>query len=212
MINPPLRDRRLRFIAAMLLFDAVVLWLLFSWQYLDVLFSGEGRPVEPLVNAVMVAVVVLAAFALTRRMSPVWKDAIVFWRTRDAFCARRAFSELAQNDYRYRVGTLQQKLGPFPEEPAAQLALWLGLYRKYADMPVVRQMHRQYLLCYEIAAVSLLLVPLMLVPVAIRWPAQEIVLAGPFYLLGQYAMFVVAARLLGDNLVQAVLAIEASQA
>lgn len=212
MINPPLRGRGVHLIAAMLLFDAGVLWLLFSWQYLDALFSGEERPVEPLINAVMVAIVVLAALALTLRIPPAWKDAIVFWRIDDAFCARRAFSELAQNDYRYHVGTLQQRLGSFPQEPAAQLALWLNLYRKYAEVPAVRQMHRQYLLCYEIAVVSLLLVPLMLVPVAIRWSAQQIVLAGPFYLFGQYAMFVVAARLLGDNLVQAVLAIEATHA
>lgn len=212
MINPPLRGRGLRFIVAMLLFDAVVLWLLFSWQYLDVLFSGEEQPLAPLTNAVMVVAVVLLALGMTLRVPPAWKDAIVLWRMRDAFCARRAFSELAQNDYRYRVEILQQKLGLFPREPASQLALWEQLYRKHAGMPMIRQMHWQYLLCYEIAAVSLLLIPPMLVPVAIRWSTQQMLLAGPLYLLGQYAMFVVATRFMGDNLVQAVLAVEATQA
>lgn len=210
MIHPPLRGRGLRLIAAMLLFDAVVLWLLFSWQYLDALFSGDGRPGGPLLDAALVAIAALVALGLSLRVPPVWKDAIVFWRTRDAFPARRAFSELAQHDYRYRVETLQQKLGPFPEEPAAQLARWEALYRKHAQMPMIRQMRGQYLLCYEIAVVSMLLVAPMLVLAAIRWSTQAIVLAGPVYLLGQYGMFVVAARFMAENLVQAVLAIEAA--
>lgn len=212
MIHPPLRGRRLRHIVMMLLFDAVVLWLLFSWQYLDVLFAGEERPLAPLTNAVMVILAVLAALVLTLRIPPAWKDAIVLWRVRDGFCARRAFSELARNDYRYPIEALEHRLGPLPQAPEEQLALWQGLYRTYADVPMIRQMHRQYLLCYEIAAVSLLLAVPMLVPVAIRWTSQQVVLAGPLYLLGQYAMFVVAARFMGDNLVQAVLAIEATRA
>ena len=208
MGSPPLRGRALWHIVYMLLFDAVVLWALFSWQYLDMLFSGEERRIEPLVNAIMVGIAILVALWATVRIPPAWKDAIVFWRTRNGFSSRRAFSVLTQNDHRYRPEALQQKIGPFPEDPAAQQALWDSLYRKYADVPMVRQMRGQFLLCYEIAAVSLLLIVPMLVLVAIRWSSQDVVLLGPGLLLGQYIMFVIAARFMGDDLVKAVLALE----
>ncbi|HXH64220.1 MAG TPA: hypothetical protein VNH42_01790, partial [Mariprofundaceae bacterium] len=110
---------------------------------------------------------------------------------------------------RFKLDTLRQKTGPFPEDPAGQQALWDGLYDKYADVPVIRRMRGQYLLCYEIAAVSLLLVAPMLVLVLVSWSSPAIILASPGFLIGQYIMFVVAARLLGDDLVKAVLALEA---
>lgn len=206
---PPLQGRSLWHIVYMLLFDAVVLWALFSWQYLDALFSGEERRIEPLTNAIMVAIVVLATLWATVRIPPAWKDAIVFWRARNGFSSRRAFSALSRYDHRYSPETLEQKTGPFPQEPVAQQALWNNLYRKFANMPMVRQMRGQFLLCYEIAAASLLLLGPMLVLVAIRWASQDIVLLGPGFLLGQYIMFVIAARFFGDDLVKAVLAFEA---
>lgn len=210
MINPPLQGRSLEHVGYMLLFDAVVLWALFSWQYLDMLISGERRPTESLVNAVLVGIASLVALALTMKMPQRWKDAIVFWRLRNAFCSRRAFSELAQNDYRYRPEELEQRIGPFPTDPAEQRSRWNALYAKYEGLAMVVQMRRQYLLCYEIAALSLFMIAPMLVLVAIRWSSQELVWMGPCFLIGQYIMFVIAARFMGDNLVQAVLAIEAT--
>lgn len=210
MIHTPLRERGLRNIVYMLLLDAVALWVLFSWQYLDALFSGQGRPVEPLANAVLVVIAVLGALTLTLRIPGSWKDAIVFWRVENAFPARRAFSVLARNDYRYRPEALQRKIGPFPEDPAAQQELWFGLYRKYEGRAMVVQMYRQYLLCYEIAAVSMLQIIPTLVLAAILWSSQELVLMGPLLLLGQYAMFAIATRFMADNLVQGVLALEAT--
>jgi hypothetical protein len=206
---PPLRGRALRHIVYMVLFDAVVLWALFSWQYLDVLFSGEERRIEPLTNAIMVGIAIVAALWATVRIRPAWKDAIVFWRADNGFSSRRAFSELSRYDHRYQPAALEQKTGPFPQEPAAQQALWDRLFDKYTDVPMVRQLRGQFLLCYEIAAVSLLLVGLMLVLVAIRWSSQDVILLGPGFLLGQYIMFVIAARFMGDDLVKAVLALEA---
>lgn len=210
MINPPLQGRGRQHVGYMLLFDALVLWALFSWQYLDMLFSGVRRMNAPLVNAAMIGIAVLAALALSLKAPQRWKDVIVFWRIRDAFPGRRAFSELVQNDYRYRPEELEQRIGPFPSDPRAQLSCWEEIYAKHAHMPIVRQMLGQYLLCYEIAAISLLMIVSMLVLVAIRWFSQDLVLMAPLFLLGQYIMFVIAARLMGDNLVQVVLATEAT--
>lgn len=210
MVHPSLHGKSLRNIALMLVFDAVVLWAMFSWRYLDTLVTGEPHPNEPIVNAVLAVIAAVVALGLTLRIRPAWKDAIVFWHWHNGFSSRRAFSVLAQNDYRFKVEALRQKTGPFPQDAAGQQALWDRLYDKYADVPVVRRMRGQYLLCYEIAAVSLLLVAPMLVLVAVSWSSPAIILASPGFLVGQYIMFVVATRFLGDDLVRAVLAIEAS--
>lgn|GEM_PF-4221227 len=211
MFSPLLRGRALVRIVYMLLFDAGVLWILFSWQYLRTLFPGnEDMPgAGGWVNAVLVGIAALVSLWATRRIPPTWKDAIVFWRTRNAFPARRAFSQLAQNDYRYRLETLQQKTGPFPADPVGQQALWHSLYRKFADVPIIRQQCIQYQLCYEIAALSLLLLFPMLVLVAIRWSSQSVLLLGPGFLLGQYIMFVIATHWTANELIKGVMALEA---
>jgi hypothetical protein len=212
MFSPLLRGRAFVRIVYMLLFDAAVLWILFSWQYLRTLFpGGEDWPGAGggLANAVMVGIAALVSLWATRRIPPTWKDAIVFWRTRNAFPARRAFSQLARNDYRYRPETLQQKTGPFPADPIGQQALWHSLYRKFAYVPIIRQQRTQYQLCYEIAALSLMLLFPMLVLVGIRWSSQSVLLLGPGFLLGQYIMFVVAAHWTANELIKGVMALEA---
>lgn len=209
MRNPPLQGRSLWHIIYMLLFDGVVLWAMFSWRYLDTIVTGEEHPTEPMVNAVLAVIAVLVALVLTLRIRPEWKDTIVFWHRQNGFSSSRAFSVLAQKDYRFRVEALRQRTGPFPEDAAGQQALWDRLYDKYADVPVIRRMRGQYLLCYEIAAVSLLLVAPMLALVAASWSSPAIILASPGFLIGQYIMFVVATRFMGDDLVKGVLALEA---
>jgi hypothetical protein len=210
MIDSPLRGRNLQSIVYMLLFDAVVIWALFSWQYLDMLISGERRTGDPLVNAVLVMIAALLGLGMTLRIPHTWKDAIVFLRTKNAFPAHRAFSEMASNDPRYRPEVLQRKIDPFPKDPTEQQDRWLGLYRKHEGLAMVAQLHRQYMLCYEIAALSLLLIVPVLVLAAIRWSSQEFVLMGPLFLLGQYMMFMVATRFMSDDFVRGVLFIEAA--
>lgn len=211
MRNPPLRGMLLGYIMAMLAFDALVMWMLFSWQYLNTLFSGQGRPLEAFVNAALVLVAVAISLALSLAMPQGWKDAMVFWRRRHAFSSRRAFSVLAFKDPRFPIEAMQQRFGPFPDDAAAQQAMWQGLFEDYARLPPVRQAYGQYLLCYEIAVVSALAMAPMLALVAWRWSSQQIVLIAPLFLLGQYLMFIIAARAMGDSLVQVVLTIAATE-
>lgn len=212
MFSPLLRGRALVRIVYMLLFDAGVMWILFSWEYLRSLFpGGEDWPGTRggWGNAMLVGIAALASLWATTRIPPTWKDAIVFWRTRNAFPARRAFSQLARNDYRYRLETLQQKTGSFPTDPIGQQALWHSLYRKFANVPIIRQQRTQYQLCYEIAVLSLMLLVPMLVLVAIRWSSQSVLVLGPGFLIGQYIMFVIAAHWTANELIKGVMALEA---
>ena len=211
MRHPPLRGMLLGYIAVMLAFDTLVTWMLFSWQYLGTLFSGQGRPAEAMVNAVLVVVAVAASLGLSLALPQGWKDAMVCWRRHHAFASRHAFSVLARKLPRFPVEAMQQRFGPFPVDADGQQSLWQRLFEDYARLSPVRQAYGQYLLCYEIAVVSLLAIVPMLALVAWRWSSQQIVLIAPLFLLGQYLMFVAAARAMGDGLVQVVLTIAATQ-
>lgn len=210
MHHPPLRGRLLGYVGLMLTFDAAVLWALFSWPCLDALFSGEGRPVQVLANAVLVAIAMAAALGLSVAMPADLKAVLVFWRRRHGFPSRHAFSVLALKLSRYPPETWAQRLGPLPEDAVGQQALWRRLFLTHEQLSPLRQLCGQYLLCYEIAIVSMLAMLPMLTLAAWRESTHPTALIAPLFLSGQGLMFIIAARSVAVDLVRAVLAVEAA--
>jgi hypothetical protein len=102
-------------------------------------------------------------------------------------------------------------VGEFPVDPREQNAKWYGLYKQVDSDPSVVDSHKNYLLFRDIAAMSLLLVPVL--PVAMYFIGVDTtrILISAAWFLGQYLVTALAARTTGIRFVQNVLAVHASQ-
>ena len=74
------------------------------------------------------------------------------------------FTRYASADPRIDMAALKRNVGVPPGDPAEQNAKWYKLYRRVSRDPAVVEAHKLYLLYRDMAAISIMLVPL--VPVA----------------------------------------------
>jgi hypothetical protein len=139
------------------------------------------------------------------------KARLVFWRWTNPLPGSRSFSTYAPADRRIDLDALKKNIGPFPESEAQQNAAWYRLYKQVQSDVAVLESHQNYLLFRDIAAMSLLLVPIVpLVLFFFRCSTSSVLVSAAFFLL-QYFATVIAARNNGVRFVQNVLAIHATQ-
>jgi hypothetical protein len=146
---------------------------------------------------------------LSSLLSAQTKAVIVFWRLRDTLPGHRAFSKHAQSDPRIDLAALRANVGTFPHDAREQNAAWYRLYKEVESDVIVAQAHRHYLLFRDLAAISLLLVP---VAVGLLWVLGARVLvvwSSGIVFLVQYAAAACAARQNGVRFVTNVLTLHA---
>ena len=102
-------------------------------------------------------------------------------------------------------------MGEFPVGEREQNAKWYRLYRKVDSDPSVVDSHKNYLLFRDIAAMSLLLVPVLPVAMYLVRVDTPSILISTTWFMGQYLIAALAARSTGIRFVQNVLAVHASQ-
>lgn len=146
---------------------------------------------------------------LSSLLSSQAKAVIVFWRLRDALPGHRAFSVHAQSDPRIDLSALRKNAGGFPDGAREQNAAWYRLYKKVENDVVVAQAHRHYLLFRDLAAVSLLLVPVAMGTLFFLHGKTVLAWSSGTLFAVQYAMTALAARHNGVRLVTNVLALHA---
>ncbi|MFL9856817.1 hypothetical protein PQR72_13965 [Paraburkholderia madseniana] len=139
------------------------------------------------------------------------KAVVVFWRLRNPMPGSRAFSVHAPADSRIDMETLKKHIGEFPGDERSQNAMWYRLYKLVENDVSVLESHQKYLMFRDIAAMSILLVPL--VPFALflfgNKPPAVVLSAAVFAV--QYLITAVAARNSGVRFVQNVLCIHATK-
>lgn len=135
------------------------------------------------------------------------KARLVFWRWRDPMPGCRAFSRHLRDDPRIDFATLERTLGPLPSKPHAQNSLWYRLYQRVEMDPMIRSVHRDFLLCRDYAAASFLILfvfgctaTLVMATNKTRW------IYGAFLVL-QYLAAAWAARNYGNRLVTSAVAV-----
>jgi len=116
----------------------------------------------------------------------------------------------APADYRIDLEKLKKHVGKFPVSERKQNAKWYGLYKQVGSVPSVVDSHKNYLVFRDIAAMSLLLVPVL--PVAMYFIGVDTpgIMISTTWFLGQYLITAFAARTTGIRFVQNVLAVHAS--
>ncbi len=185
----------------------VVLFLAFKtgpakfWHHVQSWFT-ELRLEDGLFAAMAPIIALVANGLLSARL----KTILVFWRRRHALPGHRAFSVWAHRDRRFTVEQLTRKMGALPEAPEEQNAAWYRLFKRYESVNTVVELHRQYLLARDLAAISLLLAGL-------GGPALLILGQDPLWvllffgvMLGHYLLLAIVARNKADAMVCEVLA------
>ncbi|MCR6496304.1 hypothetical protein LJB71_08775 [Thermomonas sp. S9] len=195
----------LRWLSAFIAFDLVVLGALLAPQ-----LHASGITPGTVTGALASVLTAPALLLLTSLLSADIKAALVFWRPRHALPGHQAFSKHVHSDTRIDVVALEQRVGPFPVDPAEQQAKWYKLYRAHKDDNAVLDANRRYLLFRDLATVSAF--SALGVPVALKLTGFAVAAApaGAVFAL-QYILAAVAAQQAGIRLIKTVLAIESTQ-
>lgn len=202
-----LKGRNLAWLVATLILDFLVLLVLAFHTAIEDLTPTRLA----VVRASLTALLPIPVLIFSSLISADHKAILVFWRCKHPLPGSRAFSVHAPADHRIDLTKLKKNVGEFPVGERDQNAKWYGLYKQVDSDPSVVDSHKNYLLFRDIAAMSLLLVPI--VPAVMYFSGLETprILISTAWFLGQYLVAAFAARTTGIRFVQNVLAVHAGR-
>jgi hypothetical protein len=149
----------------------------------------------------------VSVLLITGLLSHEAKARLVYWKIANPLPGSQAFTKHAPADARIDMKALAKNVGTLPTDPGEQNTKWYKLYRLVNDDTTVAQAHKLYLMYRDMAAMSLLLIPV--VPAALWYAGASTtsrwIAAGVFVL--QYLVCAISARHNGTRFVCNVLAI-----
>ncbi len=159
----------------------------------------------------MRALVMVCAPVVVLLLNPLlpssFKAVLIFWRLHDVLPGHRAFSKYALVDSRIDLAKLKKNVGAFPTDPKEQNSKWYGLFKKVESDPSIQQVHRQFLLLRDLAALSLLLLAAIGLAFAVGAIDSTHASSAALLFLVQYLLSAIGARLQGVGFVTSVLAL-----
>jgi hypothetical protein len=202
-----LKARNMMWLIAVGIVDVIVLLVIVFHRPIGDFAADKGVTFRTGLSVFLTVPVLFLSYFLSHSQ----KAILVFWRLRNPMPGSRAFSVYAPADVRIDMESLKKNVGEFPEDERGQNSMWYRLYKLVENDVSVLESHQKYLLFRDIAAVSILLVPLvplaLLVlgsrPSALAWSAGIFVV--------QYLIAAVAARNSGVRFVQNVLCVHAAK-
>ena len=202
-----LKGRNLAWLVATLILDFLVLLV---WA-----FHTTAEDLTPtrlaVIRGSLTTLLPIPALILSSLIPANLKAIVVFWRISYPLPGSRAFSVHAPADHRIDLVKLKKHVGEFPVDERDQNANWYGLYKQVDYDPSVADSHKNYLLFRDIAAMSLILVPVVPAVTYFNGVDQSSILICAAWFLGQYLVVAFAARSTGVRFVQNVLAVHASR-
>ncbi|RQS57646.1 hypothetical protein [Burkholderia sp. Bp8986] len=201
--SPVLKAANMKWLVSLAAFDAAVVLLFVAPGLIDastlaILRAGSTTALPVLV------------LLLTGLLSHAAKARLVYWRFTNPLPGSQAFTKHAPADARIDMKALAKNVGALPTDPGEQNAKWYKLYRQVGDDPAVSEAHKLYLMYRDMAAMSLLLIPL--VPAALWYagaPLGSRWLAGALF-AAQYVVCAIGARHSGARFVCNVLAVHST--
>ncbi|RAS38335.1 hypothetical protein [Paraburkholderia bryophila] len=202
-----LKARNMVWLVAVGIFDVIVLLVIAFHHPVDDFTADKGMGLRTGLSVFLPVPIVFLSYLLSHSQ----KAVLVFWRLRNPMPASRAFSVHAQTDSRIDVNSLRKNVGEFPSDERDQNSTWYRLYKQVENEVSVLESHQKYLMFRDIAAMSLLLVPLVALGLFLFGnTASAVVLSAVVFAL-QYLIASVAARNSGVRFVQNVLCIHATK-
>ena len=199
-----LKSSILKWLVTLALLDIAVVLLLLVPEMVDLTKLAAMRAGASLVLPV---VVLILAAVLPNDI----KATLIYWKLTNPLPGTEAFTKHGPADVRIDMSALAKNVGALPTEPREQNAKWYKLYRLVGDEPTVVEAHKAFLIFRDMAAMSLLLVPL--VPAALWYAGVtpgRIWTAGALF-LAQYVLCALCARHSGKRFVCNVLAIHCTK-
>lgn len=202
-----LKGRNLAWLVATLVLDVLVLLVIAFHTAIDDLTPTRLA----VIRASLTTLLPIPVLILSSLISSDHKAVLVFWRLQYPLPGARAFSVHAPADHRIDLAKLRKNVGEFPATERDQNSKWYGLYKQVDSDPSVVDSHKNYLLFRDIAAMSLLLVPVL--PLALYFSGVDStrMLISAMWFLAQYLVAAFAARTTGIRFVRNVLAVHASR-
>jgi hypothetical protein len=198
-----LKAANIKWLAMLALLDAGLILLFVSPELLD---TSELVLLRVGATAVLPVVVLL----LTGVLSHDAKARLVYWKISHPLPGSAAFTKHAPADSRIDMRALAKNVGVLPTDPSEQNAKWYKLYRMVKNDVAVTHAHKLYLMYRDMAAMSLLSLPL--VPAGLWYagapPANRWIAGGLLAL--QYVVCAIGARHSGTRFVCNVLAIHST--
>jgi hypothetical protein len=198
-----LKAANMKWLVSLAAFDVAVVLLFVAPGLID-------TSTLALLRAGAAASLPIVVLLLTGVLSHEAKARLVFWMITNPLPGSAAFTQYAPADARIDMKALAKNVGKLPSEPGEQNAKWYKLYRQVSEDAAVSHAHKLYLMYRDMAAVSLLLIPL--VPAAIWYagapPASRWIAGGLFAL--QYLVCAISARHSGARFVCNVLAVHST--
>ena len=144
-------------------------------------------------------------------MSHQLKAALVYWRLKDPYPGREAFTKHGPADARIDMATLKRNVGELPTERTAQNSKWFKLYLKVENEVSVLEAHKSYLLFRDMTAMSLLLAALVPVALYFTGALPGVVGSAGVWFVVQFLVSCLGARNSGRRFVCNVLAIHSTK-
>jgi hypothetical protein len=199
-----LKAANTKWLVSLAVFDVVVMLLFVAPDLID---ASNLAILRAGVVTALPVVVLLSTGLLSHEA----KARLVFWKTANPLPGSAAFTKLAPADARIDMVALAKNVGELPTIPREQNSKWFKLYKLVEDDTAVAHAHKLYLMYRDMAAMSLLLIPL--VP-AVLWHAGATRgswwIAATFFAV-QYLACAMCARNSGVRFVCNVLAIHSSK-
>jgi len=202
-----LKSRNFAWLIGTLVFDCL---LLLIWAFQTPLDNSLQAKMILIRGSLTTALPIPVLF-LSSLLSADLKAKLVFWRIKYPLPGSQAFSKYAQADHRIDLAALKKNIGEFPISERDQNSKWYGLYKQVQSDTSVVDSHKNYLLFRDIAAMSLLLVPVVPLVMYLSNVAEKSILICTSWFLIQFFLAAYAARTNGIRFVQNVLAVHASK-
>ena len=203
MATKSLKAANLKWLWSAVALDAVVCVLVAAPSLL------ENFQLSQLIKLLPLPVGPVIVVLLSQLLPSEIKASLVFWRLRYAYPGHRAFTTLGPKDHRFSMADLEKNIGGLPHEPGEQNTTWFKLYKKVENEIPVADAHGNFLLLRDLAAMSLLLVPVALIASLMGGliGLQTCVVVG--FLVFQYIAAAIGAQHSGKRMVTNVLAAHA---
>ncbi|WP_239687565.1 hypothetical protein [Burkholderia cenocepacia] len=202
-----LKARNMVWLVGVGIFDVITLLVIGFHHPIDDFTADKGMALRTGLSVFLPVPIIFLSYLLSHSQ----KAVLVFWRLRNPMPGSRAFSVHAQTDTRIDVDALKKNVGAFPTDERDQNSMWYRLYKQVENEVSVLESHQKYLMFRDIAAMSLLLVPLGALGLFLFGNTVTAVAWSAVVFAVQYSIAALAARNSGIRFVQNVLCIHSAK-
>ncbi|MGF6263285.1 hypothetical protein OKW49_004213 [Paraburkholderia youngii] len=202
-----LKARNMVWLVAVGIFDVIVLLVIAFHHPIDDFTADKGMALRTGLSVFLPVPIIFLSYLLSQSQ----KAILVFWRLQNPMPGSRAFSVHAQTDTRIDLDALKKNVGALPSDERDQNSMWYRLYKQVENEVSVLESHQKYLMFRDIAAMSLLLVPLVALGLFLFGSTVTAVVWSAVVFAIQYLIAALAARNSGIRFVQNVLCIHSAK-